>query len=107
MISETFLGDAFKMRRRYKKRTGIGIIAFVVLIFCAIVSYRRIGLEKESSEAKLTIDRLEAQIEEEKERAIDINNLRAYVQTKKFIEDMAREKLGLVFEDEIIFEPEE
>jgi cell division protein DivIC len=100
-------GDELKMGRRYKKRTGIGIIAFVVLIFCAIVSYRRIGLEKESSETKLTIERLEAQIEEERERAVDINNQRAYVQTKKYIEDMAREKLGLVYEDEIIFAPEE
>jgi cell division protein DivIC len=101
------LGDGVRMRRGYKKRTGIGVIAFVVLILCGIVFYSRIGLEEESKEAKLTIERLEAQIEEQEERAIDINNQKVYVQTKRYIEDMAREKLGLVYDDEIIFEPED
>lgn len=95
------------MRRRYKKRTGIGVIAFVVLILFGIVSYGRIGLEEENKDAKLTIERLDAQINEQKERAIDIKNLKAYVQTKRYIEDMAREKLGLVYEDEVILKSEE
>ncbi|MDF2944787.1 MAG: hypothetical protein K0S01_3645 [Herbinix sp.] len=94
------------MRRRQKKRTGIGVIALVVLILCGIVSYRRISLVDESKEAKLTIGRLEAQIEEQKERTIDINNMKAYVQSKRYIEDTAREKLGLVYKDEYIFKQE-
>jgi len=95
------------MRRNYKKRTGIGVIALVVLILCGIISYQRIGLDKESSKAELTIERLAAQIEEQEERVVDINNQKAYVQTKRYIEDMVREKLGLVYEDEIIFQAEE
>lgn len=95
------------MRRRYKNRTGIGIIAFVVLIFCGIVSYGRIDLEKESDESRLKIARLEAQLQEEEERETDITNLKAYVQTKSYIEEVAREKLGLVYEDEIIFQAQE
>jgi cell division protein DivIC len=95
------------MRRRYKSRTGIGIVAFVVLILCGIVSYRKIGLEKESDEAELKIKRLQAQIQEQEDRATDIKNKEAYVQTKKYIEDIARDKLGLVYDDEIIFEPQD
>ncbi len=95
------------MRRSYKKRTGIGVVAFVVLILCGIVSYQRIGLAERSDEANLTIERLQAQIQEQEERATDINNMKAYVQTKRYIEEMAREKLGLVYEDEIIFRAEE
>lgn len=94
------------MRRR-KRRTGIGIIAFVVLILFGIVSYRRISLEEQNEEAKIKIDRLEEQIQEQEERTTDINNLKAYVQTKQYIEDIARDKLGLVYEDEIIFKEEE
>ncbi|MDD3173101.1 MAG: septum formation initiator family protein [Herbinix sp.] len=95
------------MRQRRKKRTGIGVIAFVVLILFGIVSYRRIGLAEEKEKAAITIERLNVQIQEQKEREIDIENLRKYTKTKQYIEDIAREKLGLVYEDEIIFEPKE
>ena len=37
----------------------------------------------------------------------EIKNLEAYVHTKRYIEDMAREKLGLVYKDEIILKQEE
>ena len=95
------------MRRSYKKRTGIGIIAFVVLILCAIVSFRRISLGQERNEAEITINRLEARKQEELERKEEIAQYKAYTNTRKYIEDMARDKLGLVYEDEIIFEAEE
>lgn len=95
------------MRRKKKSRTGTGIIVFVVLILFAIVSYSRIGLKDRYDEAQIKVDRLKAQIEEQEERALDISNLKAYVQTKSYIEEIAREKLGLVYEDEYIFKKDE
>ena len=95
------------MKRSYKKGTGIGIIAFVVLILFGIVAFRKIDLEKQSVQAKQKIEELDAQIAEEKERTEEIKNLEAYVHTKRYIEDMAREKLGLVYKDEIILKQEE
>ena len=95
------------MRRIKKKRSGIGIIAIVVLIICGIVSYRRVGLEAMSADYKQRKVMLEAQIKEQEERATNIKNLETYVQTKRYIEDIAREKLGLVYDYEIIFKPEE
>ena len=95
------------MRRSHKKGTGIGIIAFVVLILFGIVAFRKIDLEKQSVQAKQKIEELDAQIAEEKERTEEIKNLEAYVHTKRYIEDMAREKLGLVYKDEIILKQEE
>lgn len=94
------------MRRNKKKGTGIGVIAFVVLILCAIVSYSRVGLGQEREEAELKINRLEAQKQEELERKEEIAEYKAYTKTDKYIEDMARDKLGLVYEDEILFEAE-
>ncbi len=95
------------MRRSHKKGTGIGIIAFVVLILFGIVAFRKIDLEKRSVQAKQKIEELDAQIAEEKERTEEIKNLEAYVHTKRYIEDVAREKLGLVYKDEIILKQEE
>ncbi|HBI71953.1 MAG TPA: cell division protein FtsH [Lachnospiraceae bacterium] len=96
-----------KLKRSYKKGTGIGIIAFVVLILFGIVAFRKIDLEKRSVQAKQKIEELDAQIAEEKERTEEIKNLEAYVHTKRYIEDVAREKLGLVYKDEIILKQEE
>ena len=95
------------MRGSSKNRTGIGIIVFVVLILFAIVSYRRIDLAQERDEAMIKIGRLEEQYQKEQKRSTEIESFKAYTKTKKYIEDMAREKLGLVYEDEILFEPEE
>lgn len=98
------------MRRRYKKGTGIGIISFVVLILCGIVTYSRIGLTEERSKNEVTIQRLQQQIDKQDERALEIDNYRIYVNSNQYIEDIARDKLGLVYKDEVIFkekDPEE
>ena len=50
---------------------------------------------------------LTEQIEQEKQRAEEIEEFEKYTKTKKYIEDVAREKLGLVYEDEIIIQTED
>ncbi len=94
------------MRRR-KKRTGIGIIAFFVLSICGIVAYRKVGLEEKKESLAVQKSNLESRIKEEEDRKTNIKNYEAYVQTKKYIEEIAREKLGLVYDYEILFEREE
>ena len=52
------------------------------------------------------IAELEEQIEEEQARAKEIAELEKYVGTDEYVEEVAKEKLGLVYEDEIIFKAE-
>ncbi|TAH71557.1 MAG: septum formation initiator family protein [Anaerolineaceae bacterium] len=94
------------MGRKNKKGTGSGIIVFVVLCIFGIVAFGKIKLEDKKKNLDNRMKNLETQINNEKERAIDIKNLEAYVQTKKYIEEIAREKLGLVYDYEIIFQEE-
>ena len=54
----------------------------------------------------LKINDLEAKIEAEKARSEELNKLKIYVQTKDYIEDVAKEKLGLVNPDELILKPD-
>ena len=49
---------------------------------------------------------LEAQIEAEANRAEEIDELEKYVGTDEYVEDVAKEKLGLVYPNEILFEAE-
>jgi cell division protein DivIC len=79
----------------------------MVLSICAIVTYKQQSLDLAEAKADEKIEQLNKQIEDEKQRTEDIEEKKAYVQTKKFIEEMAREKFGLVYKDEIIFKSEE
>ena len=92
------------VRREKKKRTGLLIIAVIVLMLCGVVSYQK---QRRLAER----DRFQAQIAELNERkekleaeAEEIEEYKSYIQTKKYIEEIARERLGLVYENEIIFE---
>lgn len=97
------------MRRRFykKSRKGFGIIIVVVLLLCGLISFRKNDLKTEYTMKAQEISRLEKQKQELVDEQQDIDEYRAYVKTKKYIEQIAREKLGLVFKDEIVFEEEE
>lgn len=90
-----------------KRRTGIGTIVVVVLLICSIVSFKRFSLDLEREQSEKRRNEVRTAIKEEQERTDEIDNYKAYVQTKKYVEEIAREKLGLVYEDEIIFKSED
>ena len=50
---------------------------------------------------------LQNKIDAEEARTQDIADLEAYMQTDEYAAQVAKDKLGLVYEDEIIFKPEE
>ena len=52
-------------------------------------------------------EELSQQIQDEEVRSGEIVKLKDYVNSKEFIEKMAREKLGLVYRNEIIFKAEQ
>ena len=50
---------------------------------------------------------LNKQLKEETERTDEINALADYMQSDQYIEDMAKSKLGLAYDNEIIFKEKE
>lgn len=51
--------------------------------------------------------RLRNSLAKEEARAAELEEYRVYVQTKQYIEKVAKEKLGLVNKDEILFKADE
>lgn len=90
--------------RRQKQRTGLRLTAIMVLIICGIVTLKTQELKAESQKSDARIAELKKEIAKEEEKAKDIEKQKAYMQTLDFVEDMAREKFGLVYKDEIIFQ---
>ena len=82
------------------------VVSAVIILLGAIVFVNSMTLKaKEKAYQEQEIE-LKQQIEEEKQKAKEIDKLEEYVGTDAYIEDMAREKLGMVYKDEIIFKAE-
>lgn len=98
-----------KMRRRKQLRKHLGSMAIVgvVLTMLIFVSVASLKLRVQNANKLEKVQELEAQIEAEEKRAEDIEEYGKYVQTKKYAEEVAKEKLGLVYENEIIFKAQE
>ncbi len=90
-------------RKRNQNRFSMFLVALVVVMVTAVVAVRSVEL-KQKLEAKLEEQkRLKEQIAEQDLREQEIEELAKEVQTKGYIENIAREKLGLVYEGEILF----
>lgn len=100
---------ASKMNRRKKLRKHLGSFAIVgvVVLMLIFVSVASLSLRASNADKQERIEELEAQIEAEEEKAEEIGEYSKYVQTKKYAEEVAKDKLGLVYEDEIIFKAED
>ena len=90
-------------RRRFQNRAGIVWASVVVLILVTVVSIKSVGLMQKAREYQARETLLLGQIEEETKRSEDIEEFERYTHTRKYIEDTAKEKLGLVYPGEIIF----
>ena len=90
-------------RRRFQNRAGIVWASIVVLILVTVVSIKSISLMQKAREYQAREQALEEQIEYETQRSDEIAEYERYTETRKYIEDTAKEKLGLVYPGEIIF----
>ena len=94
-------------RRRFQNTAGMIWASIVVLILVTVVSIKSVSLVKKANEYQAREEALTAQIQEEQERSAEIAEFEKYTHTRKYIEDTARDKLGLVYPDEIVFRSED
>ncbi len=88
--------------RRKGHNAGTISIVVIVLAFLVIMSVQIYKLkEKDKMYAEREQNLLE-QLEEESQRAEELEEMSLYTKTMDYIKDMAN-KLGLVFDNEIIF----
>lgn len=91
-----------KKRLRSHKRSVLLVTAVIILLGAAVSVSSMTLLAKEKTYQAQEIE-LKEQLQEEKNRSEKIDDLEKYVGTDEYVEEVAREKLGLVYEDEIIF----
>ena len=69
-----------------------------------VVAVRSVELQRKIAGYDTQIASLSAQIDAETARAEEIEEYRKYTQTKAYVEEVAKDKLGLVYEGEILFQ---
>lgn len=94
-----------KQERAANRMTLVGI-TLVVISLAVAVNLRGTSLRARDLEYQVKEANLERQKEEELERSEELEERRIFVQTKQYIEQVAKEKLGLVNPDEILLKPE-
>ena len=83
-----------------KKTVSVGVLCAVVALIMII---RGIGTQPDINANKQVIAELEAKIEAEKEYQAEVDRLQENADSDEYIEKIARDRLGMVKSDEILF----
>lgn len=94
-----------KRKERLGNRMAMVGITFVVMSMAVVMHIRGETLREKDLAYQIKEEELTRQLEEESKRAEELEEQRIYVQTKEYIEKVAKEKLGLVNPDEILLIP--
>ena len=96
--------DRSRHNKAVNRMTLLGI-TLVVASLAAAINLRGTSLKAKDLEYQVKEANLIRQVEEEQDRSEELEERRIFVQTKQYIEQVAKEKLGLVNPDEILLKP--
>lgn len=94
-------------RKRHQNRFSMFLVTLVVVMVMAVVAVRSVELKQKIEVKAQEHQQLQEQYDAEVRRTQEIEELAKEVQTKGYIENIAREKLGLVYEGEILFKQDD
>lgn len=91
-------------RVRNENRLGMTAALLAIIIMTFVVGVNSVSLREKEAKYAAREEELMRQIAVEEKRAAELVDLETYTKTKKYVEEVAKDKLGLVYEDEIIFQ---
>jgi cell division protein DivIC len=96
-----------KRKSGKKNRTGLYIVMLVVGIFLTTLVVQGVSLRNNCQKLATEQSELKEKKKSLKQEKEKIKEQEEYSKTDEYVEDIAREKFGLVYDNEIIFKPEE
>ena len=93
--------------KRQKRSNAIAMFAAIAVVFLlSIVIWNgKQSLVKKDSLYASQGQELARKIEEQEARSLSLEEYKKYIQTKKYVEQIAKEKFDLVYPNEIVFKP--
>ena len=95
------------MTRKKKKGKLVTLgTSLIVMVFVAIMCIQIKDSKQELRALERQEQALQLQLEDAQDEAEYLEERKVYVQTKKYVEEVAK-KIGYVYQDEIIYKPED
>lgn len=94
-------------RLKKKRRSGLKLITLMVLMICGVVLYKTKDVSGDISQNNFKVEKLKEQISKQVQRSNSLEEKKAFQSTKRYIEEIARNKLSLYYPNEIIFKEKE
>ena len=91
---------------REQNRMSMLLSVMIVLILLAVIAVSGLSLYGKLRANEARKAQLQEEIAREQERTQQIEEYREYTKTNEFIQEIARQKLGLVYEGEVVFREE-
>ena len=83
------------------------LVVSCLILLAVVVLYKAQSLKAQKESLQVQAAELQEQLDSAKEDYKKLEEREKYMQTDEYAEQVAKDKLGLVYEDEIIFKPEE
>ena len=98
--------------RKKKKKVGYNSLGMIAIALVVLVLLGGLMLKSNDLKERLTgydakAATLQQQIEDEQTRTEEIDKLKKYMETDEYAEEVAREKLGLVKDNETVFKKQQ
>ena len=106
MTLESRRERAERLKKQRRSTLAGMIIAIIVVVALGVVLWRgKAGLEEKNADYQAQITELQSKIDDENKRSDELSEYEKYVKTKKFVEEIAKNKFGLIYPDELVFKP--
>ncbi|PKM51503.1 MAG: hypothetical protein CVV02_06090 [Firmicutes bacterium HGW-Firmicutes-7] len=92
-----------KRKKRKKTRKPIGFLIFVLVVLISVVSVKVSDLYKRNSILEKEAAFIEAQKQKELDEQINLLDYQEYMNSTEYIEQLARDKFGLIKPNETLF----
>ena len=93
---------------RYRQSPVITFLVVIAVVFVCVTSVVHAStLHAKSKQLAETEKTMELKVEEAKQEQANLDAQEKYMQTNEYIEDVAKDKLGLVHPDELVIRPAE
>lgn len=89
--------------RKKKNKSGRASIACIVVVLLLFMSIQIVKLYQKDQEYIAREEGLTEEFEMETERAEQLSDYEKYIGSQEYVEDTAKSKLGMVYDNEIIF----
>lgn len=90
-------------KRRGRRRSQTLGIALIVLVFTVVMAVQIYRVKQKNADYAAREQELRMEYEEQTRRSTELDELEQYMNSPEYVEDVAESKLGLTYENQIVF----